>query len=165
MSKRLIAWVLNWDNMVKRVLVAVDGSTASMEAARLGVGAARLSAGQIKAVYVADVQRLAHLPGYSSFPGIKEKLLELMEKEGRSATGSVQHLAEEAGVLYEGEVLQGDPSQEILRASEEWPAELIVLGRVGHGGLAKVILGSVAEKVVRKAKIPVLLVPAKGNDS
>jgi nucleotide-binding universal stress UspA family protein len=38
-----------------------------------------------------------------------------------------------------------------------------VLGRVGHGGLAKVILGSVAEKVVRKAKIPVLLVPAKGN--
>jgi nucleotide-binding universal stress UspA family protein len=151
--------------MLKRVLLAVDGSPASMEAARQGVEAARLAAGRVKAVYVADVHRLAHLPGYSSFPGIKEKLLELMEEEGSSATGSVRHLAEEAGVPFEGEVLQGDPAQELLRASEEWPAELLVLGRVGHSGLAKVILGSVAEKVVRKAKIPVLVVPAKGNDS
>jgi nucleotide-binding universal stress UspA family protein len=151
--------------MLKRVLVAVDGSPMSMEAARQGVEAARLAGGQIKAVYVADVHRLAHLPGYSSFPGIKEKLIELMEKEGSSATGSVRHLTEEAGVPFEGEVMQGDPAQELLRASEEWPAELLVLGRVGHSGLAKVILGSVAEKVVRKAGIPVLLVPAKGNDS
>jgi nucleotide-binding universal stress UspA family protein len=134
-----------------------------MEAARQGVEAARLAAGQIKAVYVADLHRLAHLPGYSSFPGIREKLIELMEKEGSSATGSVKHLAEEAGVPFEGEVMQGDPAQELLKASEEWPAELLVLGRVGHGGLAKVIMGSVAEKVVRKAGIPVLLVPTSGQ--
>jgi nucleotide-binding universal stress UspA family protein len=149
--------------MLRRVLVAVDGSPASMEAARQGVEAARLAAGQIKAVYVADLHRLAHLPGYSSFPGIREKLIELMEKEGSSATGSVKHLAEEAGVPFEGEVMQGDPAQELLKASEEWPAELLVLGRVGHGGLAKVIMGSVAEKVVRKAGIPVLLVPTSGQ--
>jgi nucleotide-binding universal stress UspA family protein len=151
--------------MPKRVLVAVDGSSASMEAARLGVQAARLSRGQIKAVYVADTQRLAHLPGYSSFPGIKEKLLLLMEEEGSSATGSVQHLAEEEGVPCEKEVRQGDPVQELLRASEEWPADLMVLGKVGHGSLAKAILGSVAENVMRRAKIPVLLVPLKCSDS
>jgi nucleotide-binding universal stress UspA family protein len=149
--------------MPKRVLVAIDGSTASMEAARVGVEAARISAGRIRAVYVADVQRLAHLPGYSSFPSIKEKLLELMEKEGRLAMGYVNHIAREAGVPCETAVLQGDPAQELLRASEEWPAELIVLGRVGHSGLAKAILGSVAEKVVRKARAPVLLVPARSN--
>jgi len=149
--------------MPKRVLVAVDGSAASLEAARMGVEAARISAGQVRAVYVADVQRLAHLPGYSSFPGIKEKLLELMEKEGRLAMGYVYHIAREAGVPCEVAVLRGDPAQELLRASDEWPAELIVLGRVGHSGLAKAILGSIAEKVVRRARVPVLLVPAKGS--
>jgi nucleotide-binding universal stress UspA family protein len=143
--------------------VAIDGSTASMEAARVGVEAARISAGRVRAVYVADVQRLAHLPGYSSFPSIKEKLLELMEKEGRLAMGYVNYIAREAGVPCEVAVLQGDPAQELIRASEEWTAELIVLGRVGHSGLAKAILGSIAEKVVRKARVPVLLVPAKGN--
>jgi nucleotide-binding universal stress UspA family protein len=55
---------------------------------------------------------------------------------------------------------EGEPVQEILRAAEEAPADLIVMGTHGRGGLPRLLLGSVAEHVLRAAPCPVLTVKA-----
>jgi nucleotide-binding universal stress UspA family protein len=56
------------------------------------------------------------------------------------------------------EVREGAPFYEIIRYAREAPVDLIVMGTHGHTGLAHVLLGSVTEKVVRKAPCPVLTV-------
>jgi nucleotide-binding universal stress UspA family protein len=53
---------------------------------------------------------------------------------------------------------EGDPAAEILRLAQETPVELIVMGMHGRTGLGRLLMGSVAEQVVRKAPCPVLTV-------
>ena len=63
-----------------------------------------------------------------------------------------------AGIAVELVATHGQIVDEILRLSEESHADLIVLGTHGRGGLGHLILGSVAERVVRLARCPVLTV-------
>lgn len=144
---------------IKKVIIATDGSEASEEAAEMGIDLARISGARAAAVYVVDMTRLAHLHGYTSFAGMKDSLLADMLEEGAKATGHIERLAEEAKVPLEKIVLQGDPSAELLRISLESPGSILVMGRVGRSGLKKFLMGSVADKVVRQAKVPLLLVP------
>jgi nucleotide-binding universal stress UspA family protein len=55
---------------------------------------------------------------------------------------------------------EGDPAAEIIRAAQETGAELIVMGTHGRTGLQRLLMGSVAEQVLRKASCPVLTVKA-----
>ena len=59
-------------------------------------------------------------------------------------------------------LLEGEPATEIVRAAEAEGAELIVLGTHGRTGLARLLMGSVAEQVVRHASCPVLIVKDPG---
>jgi nucleotide-binding universal stress UspA family protein len=61
-------------------------------------------------------------------------------------------------VLVERRLEEGDPIGEILRAAAEVPCDLIVMGTHGRTGLARLLMGSVAEEVVRKAPCPVVTV-------
>jgi nucleotide-binding universal stress UspA family protein len=63
-----------------------------------------------------------------------------------------------AGLKVHPEVREGTPFYEIVRFAQETNIDLILLGTHGHSGLAHVLLGSTAEKVVRKAPCPVLTV-------
>lgn len=60
----------------------------------------------------------------------------------------------------EGRVRLGDPPREILEEAEEWPADLLVVGTHGRGGVSRFLIGSVAESVVRHAHCDVLVIPA-----
>jgi nucleotide-binding universal stress UspA family protein len=55
----------------------------------------------------------------------------------------------------------GDPATEIVTAAREWPADLIVLGSHGRKGVSRLLIGSVAEAVTRRAPCPVLVVRAR----
>ena len=146
--------------MIKEIMVATDGSETSKKAAKVGIETARRSGGRVTAVYVVDVFRLAHLPGYTAFPGLKDKLMELMQKEGREATECVEEQALKAGISCQKIVAEGNPSDELLRISGG--ADLLIMGSVGRTGLDSFLLGSVAEKVVRHSTVPVMLVPKDG---
>ncbi len=150
------------DNMMKKIMIATDGSMPGRLAAEAGINLARLAGAEVTAVYVVDMARLTQLPGYTAIPGIKDRLLELMGAEGEKATAEVEDMAREAGVPYHKHVAGGDPANELLKLSQELGMDLIVMGSIGKSGLDKFLLGSVAEKVVRHSKVPVLLVPAKG---
>lgn len=65
----------------------------------------------------------------------------------------------------DAQVIQGHPADAIVRLAQELPADLIVMGTHGRTGLAHVLLGSVAEKVVRHAPCPVLTVRYKADAS
>ena len=56
----------------------------------------------------------------------------------------------------------GDPANENLRAAADWRADLLVMGSHGRDGVMRVLLGSVAEKVMRHATCPVLVIKAAG---
>ncbi len=145
--------------MFEKIMIATDGSEASKNAAILGVNMASISCANVTAVYVVDIHRLANLHGYTSFSGLKDKLLGMMLREGEAATSEVEKMASDAGVHCDNLVAQGDPSDELLRISQESKMDLLVLGSIGRSGLEKFLLGSVAEKVVRNSKVPVMLVP------
>ncbi len=84
---------------------------------------------------------------------------DLLLKEGKEATDFVEKLAKEAGVKFEGKVLEGNPGEEIISYAEKEGLSIIIMGTVGRTGLDRFLLGSVADKVVRNSKTPVLTVP------
>ena len=145
--------------MIKKIMIATDGSKTSDKAAKVGIEIASRSKASITAVYVVDIFRLSRIPGYAAFPGLKDKLLELMEKEGREATERIDQMAKIEGIECHKLIARGEPSIELMRISKELGADLLIMGSLGRTGLDKLFLGSVAEKVVRGSSIPVILVP------
>jgi nucleotide-binding universal stress UspA family protein len=55
--------------------------------------------------------------------------------------------------------LKGDPGDELLSYSKDSGADVLVMGSIGRTGISRFLLGSVAEKVVRHSKVPVMVVP------
>ncbi len=144
--------------MIKKIMIATDGSDTSKKAAMIGIDIAHRAKGSVTAVYVMEILRLAHLPGYKTMPGLKEKILELMQEEGQQATQFVEDQALIMNVPCHKIVAQGSPSEELLRASLKLGMNLIIMGSLGRTGVEKILLGSVAEKVVLQSTIPVLLI-------
>ena len=68
-------------------------------------------------------------------------------------------------VAYEHRYLTGSPAAQILKLAEQERIDLIVMGSHGRTGLSKVLMGSVAEGVMRKAACPVLIVKLPVDDS
>jgi nucleotide-binding universal stress UspA family protein len=141
--------------MFEKILIATDGSEHSENAARAGVELAKLSGGAVTAIYIADTSRMSHLPDDMLLFSIRE----LLTKEGKEAVSYVEKLAKEAGVVFEKVVREGNPGEMIIDFARDAKMSVIVMGSVGRTGLDKFLLGSVAEKVVRNSKIPVLTVP------
>jgi nucleotide-binding universal stress UspA family protein len=141
--------------MFEKILVATDGSEHGYRAARVALELGRISGGKVTAIYVADTVKTSHLPDDMLLFSIRELLL----KEGKEALKQVESLAQEKGVAFESLVVEGNPGSEIIRSAEASGMDIIILGAVGRTGLDKFLLGSVAEKVVRNSKIPVLTVP------
>ncbi len=77
---------------------------------------------------------------------------------GEKATLQANELARASGVTGERVIVEGNPASEILRIAEDGRADIIVIGSIGKTGLEKVLMGSVAEKLVHSSKQPVLVV-------
>lgn len=150
--------------MFKKIMVATDGSGTSMKTAELAIDLARHSGGSVIAIYVVDILRLAHLPGYTAFPSISSELMKLMLREGELAIAEIEDMASDAGVPFDRIIAEGNPAEEILKKSKDSGSDMLALGRIGRSGLEKILLGSVAEKVMRHSRIPVLIVPARIGD-
>jgi len=141
--------------MFEKILVATDGSEHGFRASRVALELGKISGGKVTAIYVADTVKTSHLPDDMLLFSIRELLL----KEGKEALKQVEDLAKEKGVSFESVVVEGNPGSEIIRYAETSGMDIIILGAVGRTGLDKFLLGSVAEKVVRNSKIPVLTIP------
>jgi universal stress protein A len=132
---------------IETVLLATDFSSASEEARRLAVDLAQGAQARLHIVNV--------VPPVSP-PGDAAARLKGMAYRIRRKRLSLS---------VETAVLSGRPAREIVRYARDKGASVIVLGTHGRTGISRVLLGSVAEAVLRLAGRPVLIVPAEREDT
>jgi nucleotide-binding universal stress UspA family protein len=147
----------------RTVVLAVDGSPHSRRAAAFAARLVPPPGGRVTVVSVVEPLRapsMALLPR-SIRVRIAGEAAELerarLEAARRYAEAAVRTM-EKGGWRAEASVRTGVPLAELLEAVNEARADLLVLGARGTGGLARVLLGSVAEGALRLAPVPVLVV-------
>lgn len=136
------------------ILVAYDGSEPAKAAVEYALE--EHSDREIVLLRVVDVASGATEAGFNL---AQEKLRELRHEVREEISDEVLDQLEESGVEFETEVVFGDPAREIVDYATESEIEGIVIGSHGRKGVSRMFLGSVAEKVVRRAPIPVTVVP------
>lgn len=146
--------------LYKKIMVATDGSEQNKKAISYGIEFAKLSGAKLYVVYVVDTAAFASIPMDAGW----EMMYELLETEGKDASDLVVELGESQGLEIESAVLEGHPSNEIIEFAEGNDIDMIVIGTLGKSGLDRFLLGSVAEKVTRNSKVPVLVVRGETNE-
>jgi len=136
------------------ILVAYDGSEPASEAVEYAIS--EHSEKEIILLRVVDVASGATEAGFNL---AQEKLRELRNEVQEEISDEVLDRLEESGVEFDTEVVFGDPAREIVSYAEENGSDGIIIGSHGRKGVTRMFLGSVAEKVVRRAPIPVTVVP------
>ena len=143
--------------LYKKILIATDGSEYTRNAVDYGIDLAKNTGAKLHAVYVVDTAAFASIPMDAAW----ESMYELLRQEGDEATKVVADKASAEGQDVERNTIEGHPAEEIIKYAEKNAVSLIVMGTLGKSGLDRFLLGSVAEKVVRNSKIPVLVVRGK----
>ncbi len=143
-----------------RIVVPLDGSTLAESVLPCVEDLARRLSAEVRFVQVVSLDApliVAASAGRSYTP----RLLALELKAETAKVGEyLSHLAEEwasRGTTARWEVLHGDPARCIVEYAAHCDADLIAMSTHGRSGVARIILGSVAERVVREARVPVLL--------
>lgn len=145
--------------MYSRIVVALDGSETASHALDVALNLAGDTGAQLLPIYVIDVPVFAlDVPGYN-LPIVRNAF----EEEGRRVTAQARERMEQRGVKGIPRVTVVTPPGEdvancIQRAAADWHADLIVMGTHGRRGMRRMVLGSVAERMLRCATCPVLLV-------
>lgn len=145
--------------MYERILVAMDGGPSSALALSQAISIAKVSAAQIKVLFVIDDSDLFF---ESSYPD-SENMMQAIAKVGTSTLARASRRLESAGVrflteLAERPITPGLIAATIVERADRWPADLIVMGTHGRRGLRKLIMGSVSESVMARTTKPVLLI-------
>ncbi len=139
----------------RRILVAIDFSAGSDEALTQAITLAGQMHADLELVYVLEAGVDVFVAGLTAFDSEQVDLRAGIERE----LANRAERARERGIACRTLVLQGNPSIEVTRRAREIGADLVVVGTHGRTGLSHVLLGSVAEKIVRRSICPVLTVP------
>jgi nucleotide-binding universal stress UspA family protein len=144
--------------MYQRILVPIDGSAtaerALQEAIKLAAGKA-----QLRLVYVIEAVYPLDAEGYAYID--YEALQEAVHSTGERTLAQAVETVRRSGMTVESALLDASGervSSVIDNEAVSWKADLIVIGTHGRSGLSRLLLGNVAEEVVRGASVPVLLV-------
>ena len=149
--------------MFQRILLATDFSDHARTAYRWAVELARASGGTLVLVHVLEEDLVAAAPVLSGY--LHPEVLDLgryREEFRRGAETALAAAADELrsqGVEVESHLIEDRrPSQALVRAARELNCNVVVISTHGRGGLAHLLIGSTAERVVRSAHCPVLTV-------
>lgn len=147
--------------MYQRILVPIDGSETSERALQEAIKLAD-SAAQLRVVYVLEEIYPLDATGFELID--YADLQNAMRDSGERALAKAAEKVKRLGVTVETALLQasGERVASVIEIeASRWHADLIVIGTHGRSGLSRLLLGSVAEGVVRLASVPVLLVRAE----
>jgi nucleotide-binding universal stress UspA family protein len=137
---------------IRAILAAADFSACSEDAFRLACALARDYGARLIVLHVATPPPLVT-------PGELQRALQRPDGYAAELEGRLRTVyAADSPAEVEYRVQDGDPAVEILGVAREARCDLIVMGTHGRTGLGRLLMGSVAEKVVRKAVCPVLTV-------
>jgi nucleotide-binding universal stress UspA family protein len=136
----------------KTIVFATDGSKYSVLAAEKAIAFARSYGGEMKVLSVVDVPT----EFYAEAPQAVDDLV----KQAKGFVADVKKQAEAAGVKAETFVGEAEAYEAIIKLAKDEKADMIVIGSHGRTGLRRLLMGSVAEKVIGYAPCPVLVVKA-----
>lgn len=149
---------------IRRVLVPTDFSEHSLPSVRYGAGLAEKFGAELILLHV--IQDLALVMPDAVMPTpIPLPDLENLTESARSALAALVEREQLGRFHPRMEIRFGSPSAEIVAAAEELQVDLLCLSTHGRSGLSHLLLGSVAEKVIRHAPCPVLTVRVKNGPS
>ncbi|MDP3066265.1 MAG: universal stress protein [Methanobacteriaceae archaeon] len=136
---------------VKKIMLATDGSSPSVEAIKYAVALAKLLQAELVALYVDEQFALLQEEKYEE---------ELYEGVKHSAAGLqvAQWYGEKNGIEVKTILKQGSAPKKIIATAKEEEADLIVIGTTGRTGLKRIAIGSVAEMVMKAAHVPVMVI-------
>jgi len=135
------------------VLVAYDGSETARKAAEYAV--TEHSDDEVVLVRVVEVAGGATDAGFEL---LRDRLRERRSEVASTAAEELDDLLEATDTDVNLETVIGDPAEELLAYADEHDINHIVVGSSGRGGVSRVLLGSVAETVARRAAVPVTIV-------
>jgi len=138
--------------MYDNILLPTDGSESMESVVDHAIELARAHDATLHALYVANTASLSDLPMESSWENVSAAL----HRQGEVA---IEDIEEKAGdVAVETTILEGSPSKEIVDYAEENDIDVVVMGTHGRSGVDRLLLGSVAERVLRSSPAPVLAI-------
>ncbi len=154
---------------MKKVLIALDYDPSAEKIAGIGYELAKAMNAEVvllhvtaEAAYYAAVD-YSPVMGYAGFNGFTS--MNLSEINERLKTESVQFLEQSKKHLGDDTIItivaDGETADTILFTAKEQQADIIVLGSHSRSGLDKLLMGSVAEKVLHHTKVPLFIVPTK----
>ncbi len=150
--------------MYQRILVPVDGSETARQGLAEAIRLARLTGGRLRLLHVID--ELSFALAMDAYSGHAGDWLGVLRQEGSRVLQAAVTDARAAGAEVDS-VLCDNFSESVhaivVAEAAKWPADLIVLGTHGRRGIGRFVMGSSAERILRHATVPVLLVRAPGG--
>ncbi len=149
---------------IKKILCPIDFSACSAEALDYAKELAKMLGASVHLLHVYQ-DPLANVPfaraNTSGAPSAPIDEIEAARRGRKTEIERLQKVCTDHGVPTQVEEVEGVPASAIVEAASRAKVDLIVLGTHGRTGLAHVVVGSVAERVVRLAQCPVLTVRGK----
>lgn len=137
--------------MYEDILVPVDGSEPALAAVEHAAGLATVHDAQLHLLHVVDTQAMVE--------SARVDVLGAFEEAGERALEEARKIATSAGAdSVEASLAEGVPNRAIVDAIDDVGIDVVVMGTHGRTGLDRLLLGSVAEKVVRLSPVPVTTV-------
>jgi len=145
--------------MKNRILVPVDGSELSLSALDRAADLARALDSDLIVAYVVDLAKAASI----SFgdPQCVSGCVDALREEGESILRTATQRAGPLCSHVESRLVQGNPAEEIAGLASALRAGWIVMGSHGRTGLSHLLMGSVAEGVLHRSSVPVMIVPVE----
>ena len=141
------------------ILVAVDLSPASQIVVEAAGRVAKLTGAKIYVIHAAEPE--PDFVGYDAGPEIvRTQVANELRQEHRDVQALAQKLRDD-GLDATALLVRGPTVETMLKEADSLEAELIVLGTHGHGAVYDVLIGSYSAGIIRKSKLPVLVVPVR----
>jgi nucleotide-binding universal stress UspA family protein len=145
--------------MYCKILVPIDGSSTSEAGVAEAVRLARMTGGAVRLLHVAEeAPRVAEA---IALGGVGPDVIGPARERGLALLHRAEAVVQRAAVACEAVLLEGTPGQLanlVCAHASNWSADVIVLGTHGRRGVGRMLLGSEAEQIARRATMPVLLV-------
>jgi nucleotide-binding universal stress UspA family protein len=140
------------ESLFGRILIATDGSEKNRAALEEGIRVARACRASVFVAYVIDTGTFSTMSGDIPLGDTYR----VFKSEAEQAFARIQSLA--GDVKVETTILEGRPAAEMVKFAARKKIDLIVIGTQGKRGLERLLLGSVAEEIIRSAPCKVLVV-------
>ncbi len=149
------------ENTIRKIVVGTDFNELAVAALRFSAGIAARAGAELVVVY-ADLFE----PPPEFTAGQVKHIVETIERSKSRTREQLQHHVRKIvpdGVVWKAVVADGLPASRIATIADEERADFIAVGTHGRGGLQRLMMGSVAEAVIREARVPVFTVRSTAN--